>query len=582
VRFPASLLLFVLGACTPGPIERTPLPDPGLPARSEAGRRPEDKTTGTRRALETQLYRNPLPPIPRTHPAIGKLRGAGSLSIGTTRDGIVVRCRLLPPEGEHHRVLPVQSLRGTQCGTDELVAAILKAADDVARAVPGSILPVGNIGREGGGDIIWSISHNSGRDADLGFFLVGPDGRQVIPRELIPLDRQGRTTVDDVQVRLDVKRTWLVAKSLLSNPNIEIQWLFLADGLKKMVLDYAKRRGEKRVLIDRLDAAMAQPARSRPHNDHIHLRIYCPRDDLLEGCQDRGTNRPWYVDRGDKVAARVAELMGLLGSKDPAERAGAATVLGRMGRTETLPRIAARLEDPDSRVRVAAAEAIREAGVSGIVEPVLRAVGTIPEARAAFALLQALDVDLTGQARAAVLGRLLGLKRDLEMDSGVFAARWKVHEWALDALSGSVDADSVAVLVAALGKPDVDAEAVAGRLKEMTGFIPEGSAGDLPAAWQAWWAKHRRLPPVRWHDEALRTEAFLGHGPTPADFPDLLRLLKAGDWRARVAMTGLRIAWKGRFPKLPPDGIEPFGILVERVVAVPEPEAPATTADTSD
>jgi hypothetical protein len=43
-----------------------------------------------------------------------------------------------------------------------------------------------------------------------------------------------------------------------------------------MLLDHARAIGEPEGLIDLAAASMSQPSDSAPHNDHMHVRIYCP------------------------------------------------------------------------------------------------------------------------------------------------------------------------------------------------------------------------------------------------------------------------------------------------------------------
>ena len=538
-----------------------------------------DLAPSARRGLEPRLDEVPLVPIARSHPAVGRLRGKGSLSIGTSRDGFVVDCKVLPLRSDTLQVLEVQSHRGTNCGTDEIVDALVKASRDVAHAVPGSVMTVGNVGRVGGGDIPWSISHNSGRDADIGFFLLGPDGGQFIPPELVKLDSSGRGVSAGVPVRLDLRRTWLVVRSLVTNPAVEVQWLFVSDAIRKTLLDFARKRHEPEAVIRRAEEAMAQPARTRPHDDHLHLRIYCPVDDLLEGCRDTGTNRPWYVDRADRVQARVDELMALLRSRDPAERAGAITVLARLGRGEATQQAASMLGDRDAAVRLAAARALGEIDVSGRITDIERRIADCPDDAVAATLLQAVDRRLSGEARAASLARLLAVGRPFTVDvGGVFQARWTVASWARDALARRGDVASVRALADALGRPGVDAAAVSSALKDLTGVdAPADAGGGDPAeAWRGWWARHRHEEPIRWHEEAM-AGVIAGRNATAADVPALVEVIRKGDWRGRAALAVLGAALGRKLPRLPPDGIEPTWVLVERALALPE--APPADAD---
>ena len=182
------------------------------------------------RAARLKMAVNPTLACSLTMRAI--MIGPPTLSIGTTRDGFIANCRPLPTDEPNLKQLEVQSHRGTACGTDELVAALVKAARDVARLAPGVPMTVGNIGRVGGGDLSWSVSHNSGRDADLGFFLLGPDGKPFVARDLVRLDGGLRGFADGTPVRLDLRRTWLLVRSLLTNPDVEIQWLFVSSPIR--------------------------------------------------------------------------------------------------------------------------------------------------------------------------------------------------------------------------------------------------------------------------------------------------------------------------------------------------------------
>jgi len=550
-----------------------------IPAPPPEVRPAEEAAAPARRALATRLDDEPVVAIPRSHPKVGSLRGTGSLSIGTTRDGFVVDCRPLP-ESDTLKVLEVPARRGTACGTDELVEALVKASRDVAKASPGAVLTAGNIGRAGGGDIIWSISHNSGRDVDIGFYLRGPNGDQHLPPALIHVDATGSGTCGDLPVRFDVRRNWLLVKSLLSNPKVEVQWLFVSAGLKRLLLDHAKKKREPKSLIERADQVMARP-RGLSHDDHFHMRLYCAPDDLYEGCQDRGTNRPWFVDRTGRIDARARELLAASRSEVAAVRAAAVTVLGRLGRPSALPRAVEMLSDGASQVRIAAARAIRDLGVAGHLSAVEAAVARVREPEAVLALLQAIEWRLSGEAKAASLGRLLASNRAFVVSGPVFEARWTVGRWALDALSRTGGQYAVRELVQGIGRADAGPAAVARTLAELTGTdAARDETGDeaaeaVEAAWKAWWANSRKKDPVRWWEDSLRADGLLGAGnPSPTTDPAaLLDIVRKGDHRRRAAYGLLRA--RDRKLRLPPDGMEPLPVLLERALGTAPEAGPA-------
>jgi len=551
-----GLLVAVVLAIWSCAVERARAPMPTAPVEAQARPGEDGPVLAPRRGLATRLDDEPVVAIPRSHPRVGKLRGKGSLSIGTTRDGFIVDCRLLP-ESDHLKVLEVPRRRGTNCGTDELVEALVEASLDVARASPGAVLTVGNMGRVGGGDIIWSVSHNSGRDVDIGFYLRQEDGSQYIPPVLVHVDRRGMGEYQGVRYRLDVQRTWLMVKSLLTNPKIEVQWMFVSDGVKRLLLEYAKKKKEPKALLEKAQEAMARP-RGLPHNDHIHLRIYCPVDDLYEGCQDKGTNRPWFVDRTERVDARQRELLALLKSPDPTTRADAATVLGRLGRDSVLPKLLERLEDTSAEVRIAAARAIRELGVGEYALAVEKAIGRVQEDEAVLALLQALEKNLPAVARAAAFGRLLSSDRRFKVSNPVFETEWQVGAWALEALCRLGGVHAVETLVINMPRAAVGADAVNRALMWLTGH--ECESGDLHAAWQAWWARNKKKQPWQWYEEALGAQSR----DSRPDTAQVLDILRKGDYRTRAALWVLRS--RERLARIPPDGMEPLSVLVERAM----------------
>lgn len=440
-----------------------------------------------RRPLEPAIDSLPLAPIPRSHPGIGTLRGRGSLSIGTVTTGFVVHDARLPVRGRHHRVLATQAARGLICGTDELVEAVQRAAASVARARPGALLTVGNVGRCGGGDIRWSVSHNSGRDVDLGFYLLGPDGRQHVPDNLVALDGNGEAVDGEVRVRFDPARNWLMVRAFLTDPRPSVQWMFVSRSLRRILLDHAAASGEPPELVSRAAEVLAQPARSRPHDDHFHVRIYCASDDLMEGCQDIGSNRSWHRDSGPRVDARMRELLRLSRSRDPAVRRDAAVVLGRMGRDSGAARLVAMLRDRDIQVARSAARGLAESGVGSMRRQVARELVAHPDDQVAFLLFAALR-SVPRSARVQVLEDLLSHDRLLVADLDVFRLAQPVRDAALDHLCHLEGKHAPARLIEALRRPGVDVVAVDARLRELTGVDPDPvTVADPVAAWTTWW-----------------------------------------------------------------------------------------------
>lgn len=579
MRRPLSLLsaLFaVVPACAPAPDRRVEEGcPPGVPCETVPWQDPEGLSVLPRRGLEPWLDALPLVEVPRRHPEIGHLRGHGSLSIGSPTTGFVVGCRTLPREGPHHAILEEHSHRGTACATDDLVEAILSAAADVDRVRPGARLAVGNLGRGGGGGIPWSVSHHSGRDADLGFFLLDPGGKPHLPRTLVPLNRKGMGEIDGVEVRFDTPRNWLLVRSLITNPSVSVQWLFVSRSLRRMLLDFARRR-ETPALVRRAEEVLAQPARSRPHNDHLHLRIACPADDVLEGCRDIGSQRSWFRDPSARVADRVEELLRLVRSRDARVRADVATVLGRIGTAEARREVLRRLDDDDEIVRRAAAAALADGGVDGIEDDLVKRLGSETDGVVSASILAALDLHVARWHRPSLLVSLLAIDRPYTVDLGVFEVRRSVGDWAEKALGRLPLGTAVRLMIGVLEAGTLPTGRAANVLREWTGADPDEGAPDAAAtvlAWRGWWRTHKGRSPREWWAEALRRRGLEVSASTAARVLDDSaaspgREVKRWFVEAVGAALGIR---------LPPGDIEPLAVVLRRATSPagrPDVEAP--------
>src|SRR5262245_40007677 len=142
-----------------------------------------------------------------------------SVSLGTFNQGLLRHGRRLPSDGEGYVVPPLWARRGNQFATDELVAAIRRAARRVKREYPGSTLGIGDLSQRGGGDSELHRSHENGRDADLIYFAVDDKGKPVRPADSMPrygTDLKSMAPVVTHNVtfgpftprRFDVKRNW--------------------------------------------------------------------------------------------------------------------------------------------------------------------------------------------------------------------------------------------------------------------------------------------------------------------------------------------------------------------------------------
>ncbi len=217
-------------------------------------------------------------------------------SVGVPHDGVLTNGVELPKRGTGFRRYRPRS--PNYWGNPRLVSTLVSAAAEVNAALPGGApLYVGDISARHGGKIPGHRSHRTGRDADLLFYVTTPEGAPIHSPGFVSLgtDGLGRVTIGEEEryVRLDVERTWLLVKALVSSQTIGVQWLFVSRGVEALLVDYARARGEDLELVWHAETVLLQPGDSSPHDDHFHLRIACLPAEMAQGCEGGGPYWPW-------------------------------------------------------------------------------------------------------------------------------------------------------------------------------------------------------------------------------------------------------------------------------------------------
>lgn len=129
------------------------------------------------------------------------------------------------------------------------------------------------------------------------------EGRPFEADAMRKFDRSGRAQ-DGSGIRIDIPRTWQLVKELLSADEAYVQYIFMYQPIAQKVIDYARSKHEDEVIVARAIRACKQPGDSAPHNDHMHVRIYCPAQDRQFGCVDIGPL--------ELLAEREAEAHGIV------------------------------------------------------------------------------------------------------------------------------------------------------------------------------------------------------------------------------------------------------------------------------
>lgn len=182
--------------------------------------------------------------------------------------------------------LPSHANSPTRWALPALLSVLNRASRIVGRKYPGSILEIGELSRRNGGRIASHLSHQNGRDADVGFYIVDLDGQPVRPSSYLRFEGSGECH-DDPTVRFDEKRNWAFVRALLQDPKYEVRQIFVYAPLRARLLAYAAKIGSPLEIRAKAAAAMMQPINAQPHDDHFHVRISCPADQIGEGCLDR-------------------------------------------------------------------------------------------------------------------------------------------------------------------------------------------------------------------------------------------------------------------------------------------------------
>lgn len=194
-----------------------------------------------------------------------------SLTVGYPNDGYQLRPIAL--KTNRHRWVK-SAPRGRNWGHPALVKMLKRNARDIARAVPGSKMLVGDISSKKGGPLSGHHSHQSGRDADIGFFARNAKGRPVALQRFVAFDGEGKAK-DGSGFTFDDRRNWLLVRAWLQDHRAGLSHIFVSRPLRQRLLAYARKHATK----DHLRQAtvlLKQPKRAEAHDDHFHVRISCP------------------------------------------------------------------------------------------------------------------------------------------------------------------------------------------------------------------------------------------------------------------------------------------------------------------
>lgn len=236
------------------------------------------------------------------------LRGA----VGFPHSGVQTDSIELPVAGPGFvRFRPVERV---YWGQPRLVNAIVTSARQVkTRFGGGPPLVLGDLSAKSGGNIPRHNSHRNGRDVDILWSLMTPEGTPVRSPGFVKVGPDG-LAIDPQNgkyYRLDLERQWQVVRAFLTNEAALVQWMFCASWIEALLIEYARAIGEPDELVWRAQTVLLQPADSLPHDDHIHLRVACSPEQAVTGCIGGGPHWDWLPplpELGELTTEELAEL----------------------------------------------------------------------------------------------------------------------------------------------------------------------------------------------------------------------------------------------------------------------------------
>ena len=242
---------------------------------------------------------------------LGLVTDGTSVSMGKPSNGYLVDAKRLPDSGEGFKTQAIWKARGNRYGTDELLDLITGVGRRMARQVSDVKLVVADLSSQGGGAAkAWHHSHQSGRDADLVYYMRGPDGKPWEADAMHVFGPDGKAK-DGTGISVDIPRTWLLVKALVTAPEARVQWVFMFEPIAAKLVEHATQIGEPEALIARARMTLKQPGDSARHDDHLHVRVYCSDRDKPFGCVDIGPMEI-YAEREVEDAARTSELSAVI------------------------------------------------------------------------------------------------------------------------------------------------------------------------------------------------------------------------------------------------------------------------------
>jgi penicillin-insensitive murein DD-endopeptidase len=205
-----------------------------------------------------------------------------SLSVGYPNDGWQQRAKRLKAS-RYVRIKPGSHEKSY--GHPALVLMLERSAKDLQRVAPGSVLVVGDLSDEKGGPLSGHRSHQSGRDADVVFYVLDEHGKSTVLDHYVKFGENGKA-LDGSGYVFDDWRNWLLVQSWVRDDRAGLSHIFISRPLRQRLITYASKQSSFKKYVPEVAALLKQPEDSEPHDDHFHVRVSCP-ENQREICREQ-------------------------------------------------------------------------------------------------------------------------------------------------------------------------------------------------------------------------------------------------------------------------------------------------------
>jgi len=224
----------------------------------------------------------------------------GAISVGSPNAGLLLNA-VQAQDGPLYKVVSPSAAWATTETLEYLARAIRAVHQEFPDTRP---LMLGDISITGGGPLRPHISHQSGRDVDIGYYYT---------TETVWYARGTRKN-------LDLPRTWAFVRALIAETDIDL--ILIDHSIQRLLIEHARRIGEDPEWLESVfkGGTGLRPIirHARGHATHIHVRFFNPiAQETARRAYDALVQRKLVPPERAYVQHRVknGETLGMLAKK---------------------------------------------------------------------------------------------------------------------------------------------------------------------------------------------------------------------------------------------------------------------------